>query len=207
MEHLNAVVDLSHHNRILDFNAVKADGIVGIIHKATQGFRFRDEKLASRRQKCREMDIMWGSYHFGVGGDGIEQADFFLEVVQPLASELIVLDFEPNPNGLTMTLNQAEDFVETIHHLTGRWPGLYGGNHLKEVLGRETDTSLANCWLWFARYGPPPQIPPAWQDWTFWQYTDGMHGSEPHQVNGIGHCDRDKFNGDLAALKKFWGGV
>lgn len=41
---INAVVDLSHHNRVEDFNAVKADGIVGVIHKATQGFRYTDPK-------------------------------------------------------------------------------------------------------------------------------------------------------------------
>lgn len=207
MEHLNVVIDLSHHNRILDFDAVKADGILGIIHKATQGFRFKDKKYDTHRQKCREIGIMWGSYHFGVRGDGSDQAEFFMEVVQSPANELIVLDFEPNPQGETMILSQAEDFVEAIHHITGRWPGLYGGHHLKEVLGKETDTPLANCWLWFARYGPPPTIPPAWEHWTFWQYTDGSAGSEPHEVQGIGPCDRDKFNGDLAALKKLWGWV
>jgi hypothetical protein len=29
------VVDLSHHNDVTDFGAVKAAGIAGIIHKAT----------------------------------------------------------------------------------------------------------------------------------------------------------------------------
>lgn len=36
---INVVVDLSHHNRVSDFNTVRADGIVSVIHKATQGFR------------------------------------------------------------------------------------------------------------------------------------------------------------------------
>jgi GH25 family lysozyme M1 (1,4-beta-N-acetylmuramidase) len=35
------VVDLSHHNDVADFGAVKAAGIAGIIHKATEGARSR----------------------------------------------------------------------------------------------------------------------------------------------------------------------
>jgi hypothetical protein len=38
-----------------------------------------------------------------------------------------------------------------------------------------------------------------------WQYTGGGLGPAPHEVQGIGLCDRDRFNGTLAALKKLWG--
>ena len=48
------------------------------------------------------------------------------------------------------------------------------------------------------------QVPPAWTTWTMWQYTDGAIGPEPHSVEGIGHCDRNKFNGDLDALRNLW---
>ena len=35
---LNAVIDISHHNGgALDFAKAKADGILGVIHKASQG--------------------------------------------------------------------------------------------------------------------------------------------------------------------------
>ena len=36
---INVVVDLSHHNETVDFAKMKAAGIVGVIHKATQGLR------------------------------------------------------------------------------------------------------------------------------------------------------------------------
>jgi hypothetical protein len=38
-----------------------------------------------------------------------------------------------------------------------------------------------------------------------WQYTNGALGPEPHEVAGIGRCDRDKFNGSEAGLRKLWG--
>ena len=34
---INVVVDLSHHNENVDVVKMKADGIVAVIHKATQG--------------------------------------------------------------------------------------------------------------------------------------------------------------------------
>jgi lysozyme len=37
-----------------------------------------------------------------------------------------------------------------------------------------------------------------------WQYTNGAAGPQPHEVPGIGRCDRDQFNGDMDALKKLW---
>lgn len=203
-EVLNAVVDLSHHNANVDFNAAKQDGIVGIIHKATQGLTYTDPTYADRKKQAIETGLMWGAYHFGTGGDAITQANHFLDVVQPGPNDLLVLDFEENRQGSTMTLKEAEDFVSYIHEKTGHWPGFYSGKDIKEALGNRTDTLLTNCWFWLAQYGPRAKVPPAWETWTMWQYTDGNFGPEPHEVNGIGKCDRDKFNGDLAALKKLW---
>jgi len=39
-----------------------------------------------------------------------------------------------------------------------------------------------------------------------WQYTDGAVGGDPKSVKGIGHCDRDRFNGSEAGLRKLWHG-
>lgn len=202
---INVVVDLSHHNRVADFNAVKSDGIVGVIHKATQGFRYTDPKYQSRRSKALDVGLLWGAYHFGVGGDGVSQAEHFLSVVNPGPHDLLVLDLEDNPTGSTMTIDDAEEFVDHIYGVVGRWPGLYTGHYIKEKLGNRTDTLLANCWFWLAQYGTRASVPPAWSTWTVWQYTDGAVGPEPHSVEGIGHCDRDKFNGDVDALRRLWG--
>jgi len=47
-------------------------------------------------------------------------------------------------------------------------------------------------------------VPVNWEKWTLWQYTDGGLGPDPHSVDGVGRCDRDKFNGDAEALRRFW---
>jgi lysozyme len=204
---LNVVIDLSHHNTVTSFREAADSGILGIIHKATEGTTFVDAKFAERRSAARAAGLFWGSYHFGVSGDVDAQVKHFLDVASPAPTDLLVLDFEPNPREGTMSLKEAEEFVGKIHDQTKRLPCLYSGqSFLQEQLRNHPDTILKNCHLWIARYSSAlPQLPAPFSDFILWQYTDGNAGSQPHQVPGIGRCDRDKFNGDEAALKRLWG--
>jgi lysozyme len=204
---LNVVVDLSHHNTVTSFRDAADSGILGIIHKATEGTSFVDAKYNERRSAAQAVGLFWGAYHFGTSSGVEAQVAHFLDVVNPGPTDLLVLDFEPNPREGTMTLQQAEEFVEKIHEQTKRFPGIYSGQaFLQEQLRSHTDTILKNCFLWIARYASTlPQVPAPFSKFTLWQYTDGNAGNQPHQVPGIGRCDRDKFNGDEADLKTFWG--
>ena len=203
---LNAVIDLSHHNLVKNIEMVRSEGILGVIHKATQGVSFKDGKYKNRKKWFKnENGFLWGAYHFTSNiGSGKEQADFFLDVVSPEKDDLLVLDYE-NYQGRIMSVKEAEKFVLRIFDVTGIWCGLYSGNDIKEKLRKVTDTILSKCWLWIAQYASKPKnIPPAWNKWTLWQYTDGIAGPLPHTVTGIGKCDRDIFNGDEEELIKFW---
>ncbi len=207
MQLLNVVIDLSHHNTVTSFQEAKNAGIVGVIHKATEGTRFVDAEYTHRRVQATAVGLFWGAYHLGIGGNPREQADHFLNTVNPEPTDLLVLDFEPNKHGDTMTLAEAEVFVTRIKEQTGRFPGVYSGQaFIKEKLGNNTNTVLKECFLWIARFSSQlPEVPPAFQTFTFWQYTDGSNGPQPHQVPGIGRCDRDKFNGSEAGLRRLWG--
>jgi len=203
---INVIVDISHHNGNVDLNKAQQAGIAGVIHKGTQGTGMFDRSYTGNRQKAEAAGLMWGAYHFGTKGDGAEQADFFLSKINADEQTLLVLDYEPN--GLrTMTLDQARAFVTRVNAVTGRFPGLYSGNLIKEQLrSQPVDPVLSKCFLWIAQYGPQPKnIPPTWSSWTMWQYTDGVAGPAPHTVAGIGKCDRDQFNGTLEQLQKLWG--
>lgn len=206
MTESNVVIDLSHHNQNLDFPRIRTEGgILGIIQKATQGVVFQDPTYQSNKELAVQSGILWGAYHFGTGDDGVQQASHFLDVVQPHAGILLVLDFEANPQGPSMSLEEARAFVTHVHDSTGRWPGLYSGHYIKNILGTNRDPILANCWFWLSQYGPTAVVPPNWDTWTMWQYTDGALGPDPHSVAGLGLCDRDKFNGDEASLQRLWG--
>ena len=203
---INVVVDISHHNGNIDLNQAKQAGIVGVIHKATQGTGMVDNMYQTNRGKAQAAGLLWGAYHFGTAGDGAQQADFFLSKANADAQTLLVLDYEPNGNS-TMTLDQAKAFVTRINEVTGKFPGFYSGSLIKEQLGNKpADPVLAQCFLWLAQYGPAPKnIPQTWPTWTLWQYTDGVLGPQPHSVAGIGNCDRDQFNGTIESLQALWG--
>lgn len=204
---LNAVVDISHHNQISSFEQARAAGVQAVFHKATQGTHYQDPTLASHRQRIEAAGLLFGAYHFGIAGDAQVQAEFFLSAAGKGA--VLVLDFEPNPQGHDMSLLEAEQFVDQIKQATGRYPGLYSGHTIKEALqqagiSKPEQTELSQCWLWLAQYGPAPLVPKIWKQWTLWQYTDGAAGPAPHDVPGIGRCDRDQFNGTAAQLQAFW---
>lgn len=204
---LDVIVDLSHHNAVTDFSAAKTkSGILGVIHKATEGINFSDPTYESRRAQALAAGLLWGAYHFGTGeASGAAQAAYFLAVVKPEHHDLLVLDFEENPDGTSMSLAQAEEFVTYVQEHTNpqRWPGLYGGYYLKQLLGNAKNAMLANCWLWLADWAPRAIVPANWSTWTIWQYADQSKGA--NIVAGIGNCDRDRFNGDVAGLHTFWG--
>lgn len=202
---LNVVVDISHHNGNVNFVKAKDAGIIGVIQKASQGQGNVDPTYKTNKTKATNAGLLWGAYHFATGSDGVKQADNFLNVVGDDPKTLLVLDFEPNPTGPSMGLEEARAFVTHVNEQTGRFPGFYSGHYIKQLLGTHTDPVLANCWFWLAQYGNTAVVPPNWATWTMWQYTDGVIGPEPHKVNGIGRCDRDKFNGSEAQLRQLWG--
>jgi lysozyme len=202
---LNAIVDISHHNIGVDFSKLKAAGIVGVIHKATQGSSDFDPTYEDHRAGALEAGLLWGAYHFGTDSDGVNQATNFLDVVGDTSQTLIALDFESNPTGPSMSLEEARAFVTHIKTVTGRYPGFYSGHDIKDALGSGTDSVLANCWFWLAQYGPTAVVPQNWKTWTLWQYTDGALGPDPTEIIGVGRFDRDLYNGSADELRSFWG--
>jgi len=202
----NVIIDISHYNGHVDFARLKAAGIIGVIQKATQGPKGIDFTYSTNKPKAQAEGLFWGAYHFATGGDGVEQAEHFLDVVGGASDILLALDFEANPVGPSMNLNEAHAFVTHIEAETGRYPGLYSGHYIKELLGTDSDPILAQCWFWLAQYGPTPIVPSNWPTWTLWQYTDGNFGLPPHDIPGApGVYDRDTFNCSVENLRKLWG--
>ena len=200
------VFDVSHFQGEVDARSAYADGLRGMLHKATEGTDFVDPMYAFNRANARAAGFLWGAYHFGIGGNPQGQAEYFLRHAAPDGSTLLVLDLESNPQGASMSIDDARSFVTYLHNATGKWPGLYGGGYIRDQLGSARDPVLGNCWFWLAEYGDNPSVPPTWPCWTLWQYTDGTSGPEPHRVSGVngGACDRDRFAGDAGELTQFW---
>lgn len=203
---INVVVDVSHWQNNINYSDVAADGIIGVIHKATQGIGYTDPKYATDRPKALAAGLLWGAYHFGTAQPVEEQVNHFLSVAKPKANTLLALDWEENSNRSqgTMKLEQAKQFVTLVHKTVGRWPVLYGGSLIKSSVLPGGDPVLRNCPLWLSQWRCNPTLPPGWDAYTLWQYTDGASGPLPHYVNGIGNCDRDVYAGNKKQLQAMW---
>ena len=197
------VFDLSHFNGRVDLADAYTAGQRGVIHKASEGAGYVDPMYAATRTQAAAAGLLWGAYHFGIGGDPVAQATHFLATAKPDGNTLLVLDLESNPDGSSMSMDEAGQFVSKVQQKTGIWPGLYGGSYVREQMGEHADTALGQCWFWLAEYGPTAHVPANWKDWTLWQYTDG-HVDSPHSISGVGDCDRNRFNGDEQQLLAFW---
>ncbi len=202
---IDVVIDLSDNNNKdtstpIDFAAIAQAGILGVLHKATEGITYHDKHYVERRPQALAANLLWGAYHFGRDEDATKQVDNFWSVVQANPTDLMVLDFEVMGG---MTTAQAEAFVEAINQKTGRYPGLYTTVGYLEQQGAINSSILHNCWLWLAEFtdAPEPRFPAGWPNvWTMWQYT------QTATVTGVeGACDRDQFNGPVENLYKLWG--
>lgn len=204
---IDAVIDISHFNGWPDWTTIKTAGILGVIHKATQGTTSVDSTFVAASSAAPAAGLLWGAYHFGTGdAEGSAQAEFFLDTVKPGPQTLCVIDFEPNPSGTTMSLDHLFGWIETVQKATGRAPMVYGGKSLLFTsIGNATHPTLAACPLWVAEYnslaepaGIPAQV---WASWSLWQYT------ESGTVDGVtGAVDRSRFNGTSEELATMWGG-
>ncbi|MBS0220389.1 MAG: glycoside hydrolase family 25 protein [Proteobacteria bacterium] len=221
---LDAVIDFSANTTVSDFRLVRASNILAVIHKASEGDFYADPACAGRRAQAEAAGLLWGAYHFGKGDSpGAQQAAFFLDTSRPVPTTLLALDLEANEGdpSNSMTLEQAEAFVQAVASATGRLPLVYvhptwaNGDPLPSGLSfgaRITpDSILARCGLWVADYHDSPEIPLAWatSGWRLWQYAGDEyagHRAYGHSriVRGLDRCDRNLFNGDKAALYRFW---
>nr|QEL09482.1 lysozyme [Coridius chinensis] len=201
-EFTNSVIDISHYQTNVDFSKVKSDGIVAVIHKATQGTRYVDPVYSQRRTLAQNYGLLWGAYHFASAGNPIAQADHFLKTVGNIDGVLLVVDLEDN-GGNNMTPDEAEQFVKRIREKTGRYPVVYGSPNYLKTFNKE---NLNKCSLWIAMYSSSPQpiLPQFRKSWVLWQYTDGAEGGNPRSVAGIGTCDRDRYNGSVDQLENRW---
>lgn len=191
------VVDLSHWNTVTDMKALSAAGIVGVIHKATEGTGSHDSTYGSRRKQAEAAHLEWGAYHFLRPGDIEGQARFFVDTAKPEDFTVMAADHE-DPG---VSLKDLKKFLRVVTEETGRTPILYSGNVIKQQLGKTHDAELARYPLWLAHYttGTPVWPQATWPTWGLWQYTD------KGTIAGIdGDVDLNKYDGSANELLHKW---
>jgi MYXO-CTERM domain-containing protein len=195
-------IDVSKWQGDIDWHAVKADGIVYGIMRASHGINTIDEWFDSNWAESHEAGVYAGVYqYFEPGQDPIVQADILLEMMGPLGPEDLPPVIDVESHGDLPPAEVAAAVGEWIAHVeaaTGTKPIIYTGRYFWQDYVQSP--AFADYPLWIAHYTDGcPNIPSPWTDWAFHQYTDS--GS----VAGVdGGVDRNDFNGDLAQLSTFF---
>ncbi|WP_158218837.1 glycoside hydrolase family 25 protein [Roseateles aquatilis] len=203
-------MDLSHLHTDLDLPVARDAGLVGLLHKATQGATFTDPAWSDRARQARDLGLLLGAYHFCTNEPVEAQLDHFLGVLRVTGCEGVLpcLDWEPNPIAAQGTMTQASlvALIDRFHDSTGLYPVLYGGYWMLQALStRQPLGHIGQCPLWQGFYSSAfGWLSDIWERWTLLQYTDGHFGPRPRDFPGLGAVDRDTFNGTLPEAQAFW---
>jgi GH25 family lysozyme M1 (1,4-beta-N-acetylmuramidase) len=198
-------VDVSNHQRAVDWPRVRASGRAFAFCKATEDPDYRDAWFARNWTGARAAGLDVGAYCFARPSASSPAASVTLLQQQIAAAggmrpgDLIALDLEDDrvPAGENL-LQWAAEWLDLAERAIGVRPFLYSGSWYMDTHGL-SDAALGRYPLWYASYQdikPPP--PRGWDRITVWQYT--AHGAVP----GIdGSADQNRFYGtpaDLAEL-------
>jgi GH25 family lysozyme M1 (1,4-beta-N-acetylmuramidase) len=180
--------------------------VAAVIHRSTMGRSDVDSKYKIRREEAKKRGYLWGSFHLGFAGHGKEQADHYIDTVQPAADEVMALDVEDLSNKRWIGIADAELFVEQVKKRTGRYPILYLNHDSASLIAAKHPASiLAKLPLWYVRYLPKVTDFPkgAWPTYTLWQFSSEWLLQMP--LPGVDDdMDVDVFDGSADQLKQAW---
>jgi lysozyme len=178
------VIDIYHGDAVQDFAKVKAAGILGVIHKASQGGAVVDQAYASRRKLALAAGLKWGAYHFfDFSAQPQAQAEHFLSMADADDDTLVALDWE-NVGSRAPSVALARAFLEEIEIKLGRKAVIYSGNVAKEQIASR-DGYFGAHRLWLCQYGPTAKVQASWQAPWLWQNNGDSYGPGPHKIPGM----------------------
>lgn len=188
----------------VDWAKVKASGIAFAFIKATEGVNYVNPHFKRDWQETKSKGIIRGAYHFFEPTlSAEEQVRHFISTVRVLdAGDLPpVLDLEGEkwtavPAHLRMEM--VLTWIYAVEKELGKKPILYLGFYFaRDVLGTGHYRELSTYKLWIAHYTSArnPLVPPPWEHWTFWQFTD--RGEVPGADSRV---DKNRFAGSREDL-------
>ncbi|MGI9386776.1 MAG: glycoside hydrolase family 25 protein [Methyloligellaceae bacterium] len=194
-------IDVSHHQGIIDWDAVKSAGVTFAFMKATEGGDHKDTRFKTNWQAAARADIHRGAYHFFTFcRPGRDQAQNFIDSVPVSAASLppaVDLEFGGNckkkPDAVDLK-KELGVFLERLKSHYRRQPILYMTQEFFEAYYDKLD--LKNP-LWVRSLLFEPKF--AKKEWIFWQYhnrgrKEGVSGAVDLNVF---RWDKGRFQGLL----------
>ncbi|SFJ42930.1 Copper amine oxidase N-terminal domain-containing protein [Paenibacillus sp. UNC496MF] len=168
------VIDVSHHQGIVDWDKVRAAGVAGAFIKATEGTGFKDPAMATNAANAAAAGLKIGFYHYAhpETNDAEAEAQFFVARISGYKADFPhVLDVEGDASKVpsAQLTDWCAAWLQEVERLTGHDTMIYtGASFAKSYLGKRL-----GAWpLWIAHYGVNnPMDNPTWDEWAVFQYT------------------------------------
>lgn len=173
-------IDVSHHQKKIDWKRVAADDVRFAILKATEGGDHVDRLFAKNLAEARAAGLAVGAYHFyRFCKSGAEQARNFLAAVPrdpALLPPVVDIEFSGNcPDRPTVDQVRAElaAFLALVEPAFGKQAIIYIIGEAEQVYG----AALPDRPRWVRSLFQHPGN----EDWAYWQYhnkgrVDGIEG-------------------------------
>jgi GH25 family lysozyme M1 (1,4-beta-N-acetylmuramidase) len=198
-------IDVSHFQGTINWASVKAAGIKFTWIKDTEGTSTKDPDFSDNYTRAYNNGIIRGAYHFAHPdlSSGASQATYFANNGGGWSKDGLtlpgMLDLEGGCYGKSTSEMRTwiSDFHSTYKSKTGRDMVIYTSSSWWNTCtgGWSGMSGVSPLWVASWTTADSPTLPTGFSSSKVWQFTDS--GS----VNGIsGAVDRDRFNGDHAAL-------
>lgn len=190
-------IDVSHHQGVIDWSALKAAGVEFVFMKATEGGDFKDRQFKSNWQAAGRAGIPRGAYHFfSFCRPGLKQVENFINSVPVSAKSLppaVDLEFGGNCAKKPTVADIRQELGLLLKRLEshyGKDPILYVTQEFYEAYHGKLGFKNS---LWVRSLLFEPNY--VKKDWLFWQYhnrgrRNGISG--PVDLN-VFHGDRGRF--------------
>lgn len=192
-------IDISHHQKNIDWGKVIDSGIEFVIIKATEGVDYVDDMFLDHYNNAKKAGLKIGVYHYVTPStieDAKAEAADFLKAIKGLKFDIPpVLDFEEDRKVDKITLTKiALTWLWVVEEALKIKPLFY--SYPNFIQTKIIAADLKDYPLWIAHYDvKEPKIAP-WDKWKFWQYTSS--GTIPG-ING--RVDMNYYDGVFESPK------
>ncbi len=213
------LVDVSEHQRGVDWNRVSEAGFAGAFVRVADGDH-RDAFFTEKRVRALEKaGLHWGPYYYARVAsskngqrDGTREAEMAVGFAREFGwgkkdHLRFAYDFEDaNDQPPAKVARHAVEFVRAYERLTGEFPVFYTMPGFWQGVVGHLDQSdrhlIGRCPLWIAHWRvEKPTVPKPWNDFCLWQHDDSG------RVPGIDTlADVNRTRDELTALKIGSGG-
>jgi lysozyme len=191
-------IDVSKWQGTVNWQRVRAAGKQFAFARVSDGTRVIDPCFDGNWAELGRLGFFRGVYQmFRASQDPQAQAELLVRKVGTLGPgdlppvlDLELSDGQPNE----VVIERALLWLKSVEEQLGHAPIVYTAHYFWKQLG--FPEGFESHPLWVANYDvSSPRLPPSWQRWSFWQYSQSGH------VPGIsGAVDLDRFNGTLSDL-------